>query len=32
MLWIRVGAQDLTFGIENLMPDEILVNFSNCGS
>lgn len=32
MLWIRVGAQDLTFCIENLMPDEILVNFSNCAS
>lgn len=30
-LWIRVGGQDLTFGIENLVPDEILENFSYCG-
>ncbi len=30
-LWIRIGGQDLTFGIENLVPDEILVNFSYCG-
>ncbi|MCY3571660.1 MAG: LysM peptidoglycan-binding domain-containing protein [Chloroflexi bacterium] len=32
MLWIRIGGQDLTFGIENLIPDEILVNFSYCGN
>jgi len=31
-LWIRVGGQDLTFGVENLIPDEIHVNFSYCGS
>ncbi|MCY3921896.1 MAG: LysM peptidoglycan-binding domain-containing protein [Chloroflexi bacterium] len=30
-LWIRIGGQDLTFGIENLMPDELLVNFAYCG-
>ncbi|MXX46932.1 MAG: LysM peptidoglycan-binding domain-containing protein [Chloroflexi bacterium] len=32
MLWIRIGGQDLTFGLENLIPDEILVNFSYCGN
>ncbi len=32
MLWIRVGGQHLTFDVENLMPDEILVNFAYCGS
>lgn len=32
MLWIRIGGQDLTFGVENLIPDEIHVNFSRCGS
>lgn len=30
-LWIRIGGQDLTFGIRNLLLDEILVNFSDCG-
>lgn len=32
MLWIRIGGQDLTFGVENLIPDEIHANFSHCGS
>ena len=30
-LWIRVGAVDLVFGVENLGPDEIAHNFKNCG-
>lgn len=30
-LWIRVGGQDLMFGVENLIPDEMLVNLSYCG-
>lgn len=29
-LWIRIGGHDLTFGIENLIPDEILANFAYC--
>ena len=31
-LWIRIGGQDLTFEIENLVPDEIAGNFSDCAS
>lgn len=31
-LWIRAGGQDLTFAVENLIPDEIHVNFSYCAS
>ena len=31
-LWIRIDAIDLTFGIENLLPDEMLDNFLICGS
>lgn len=31
-LWIRVGGHDLTFGVENLIPDEVHANFSHCAS
>ena len=30
-LWIRIGGIDLTFTIENIVPDELLANFSYCG-
>ncbi|MCY4619071.1 MAG: LysM peptidoglycan-binding domain-containing protein [Chloroflexi bacterium] len=30
-LWIRIGGADLTFTIENIVPDEVLANFSYCG-
>lgn len=29
-IWIRIGGDDLIFGVENLIPDEMVSNFGNC--